>query len=122
MTGLDTTSPFPNPDRADRALDTTSRLPDADRALDTAPRFPDPDRAYRALIEAHRGLPDEASALLNTRLVLILANHIGDLAVLTDAIALAKQAMPAGEPAPEGQSSAPSSNTTARQPTGEPVP
>jgi hypothetical protein len=61
-------------------------------ALATDSRLPDPDAAYRALIEAHRGLPDEDSAALNTRLVLILANHIGDLAVLREAIALAKQA------------------------------
>lgn len=61
-------------------------------ALQTDSRFPDPDRAYRALIEAHRGLSDEESAALNTRLVLILANHIGDIDVLTDAIALAKVA------------------------------
>ncbi len=59
-------------------------------ALDTASRFPDPDRAYRALIEAHRGLSDEQSARLNTRLVLILANQIGDLEALRQAIALAK--------------------------------
>jgi hypothetical protein len=68
-------------------------------ALDTASRFPDPDRAYRALIEAHRGLSDEASALLNTRLVLILANQIGDLDTLLEAIALAKQAMPPSDAA-----------------------
>jgi hypothetical protein len=54
-------------------------------------RFPDPDLAYRALIEAHRGLSDEDSATLNTRLVLILANQIGELQVLEEAIALAKQ-------------------------------
>ncbi|MDQ4136437.1 MAG: DUF2783 domain-containing protein [Pseudomonadota bacterium] len=63
-------------------------------ALDTTSRFPDPDRAYRTLIEAHRGLSDSESALLNTRLVLILASHIGDLGVLEEAIALAKQTMP----------------------------
>ena len=58
--------------------------------LDTDSRFPDPDLAYRALIDAHRGLSDEESAALNTRLVLILANQIGDLEVLQQAIALAK--------------------------------
>jgi hypothetical protein len=58
--------------------------------LETDSRFPDPDRAYRALIEAHRGLSDEESAALNTRLVLILANHVGDQDVLEAAIALAK--------------------------------
>jgi hypothetical protein len=62
-------------------------------ALITESRFPDPDRAYRALIEAHRGLSDEESAALNSSLVLILANHIGDHAVLQEALALAKQSM-----------------------------
>ena len=66
--------------------------------LDTTSRFPDPDRAYRALIEAHRGLSDAESAALNTRLVLILANYIGDLGVLEEAIALAKQTMPEPDP------------------------
>jgi hypothetical protein len=61
--------------------------------LDTDSRFPDPDLAYRALIEAHRGLSDEESAAVNSRLVLILANHIGDAAVLAEAIRLARAAM-----------------------------
>jgi hypothetical protein len=60
--------------------------------LDTESRFPDPDRAYRALIEAHRGLTEEESAAFNTRLVLILANQVGDLAKLEAAVALARQA------------------------------
>jgi Protein of unknown function (DUF2783) len=64
--------------------------------LDTESRFADPDRAYRALIEAHRGLADEDSAALNTRLVLILSNQIGDHAVLAEAIRLARQSLPAG--------------------------
>ncbi len=58
--------------------------------LVTKSRFPDPDRAYRALIEAHRGLAEADSAMLNTRLVLILANEIGDHDILAAAIALAK--------------------------------
>ena len=58
--------------------------------LITASQFPDPDAAYRAVIEAHRGLSDEASASLDARLVLVLANHIGDPEVLAEAIALAK--------------------------------
>lgn len=65
-------------------------------ALDTRLRLPDPDRAYRALIDAHRGLDEEASATLNTRLVLILANHIGDETVLEEAIALARGATTGG--------------------------
>ena len=58
--------------------------------LITASQFPDPDAAYRAIVEAHRGLSDAASADLDARLVLVLANHIGDPAVLAEAIALAK--------------------------------
>lgn len=61
--------------------------------LVTESRLADPDRSYRALIESHRGLSDEDSAALNSRLVLILANHIGEHAVLQEAIALAKQSM-----------------------------
>jgi hypothetical protein len=58
--------------------------------LVTASRFADPDAAYVALVEARRGLSEDAAAALEARLVLILANHIGDLDVLKEAIALAK--------------------------------
>jgi Protein of unknown function (DUF2783) len=58
--------------------------------LITASRFPDPDSAYRALVEARRSLADADASALDARLVLILANHIGDLDVLREAIALAK--------------------------------
>jgi hypothetical protein len=61
--------------------------------LVTAVRFESPDAAYVTLVEARRGLADEAAAALDLRLVLILANHIGDLDVLSEAIALAKAAM-----------------------------
>ena len=70
-------------------------------ALVTESRFADPDRAYRALIEAHRGLTDEESAALNSRLVLILANHIGDHAVLQEALELAKRCDEPGKDTPE---------------------
>jgi hypothetical protein len=58
--------------------------------LVTASRFADPDAAYVALVEARRGLAVEAAADLDAKLVLILANHIGDIDVLTEAIALAR--------------------------------
>lgn len=58
--------------------------------LITVSQFPDPDAAYRTIIDAHRGLSDAASAELDARLVLLLANHIGDAEVLAEAIALAK--------------------------------
>jgi hypothetical protein len=59
--------------------------------LITTSRFPNPDAAYEALVDARRGLSDEAAAELDAKLVLILANHIGDLAVLREAITLAKR-------------------------------
>jgi hypothetical protein len=58
--------------------------------LVTASRFANPDAAYVLLVEARRGLSDSAAAALDARLVLILANHIGDTDVLKEAIALAK--------------------------------
>jgi Protein of unknown function (DUF2783) len=58
--------------------------------LITDSQFADPDSAYRALVEARRSLSDTEASALDSRLVLILANHIGDLDVLREAIALAK--------------------------------
>jgi hypothetical protein len=52
----------------------------------------DADAAYVALVEARRGLSEAEAAALDTRLVLILANHINDIEVLREAIALAKTA------------------------------
>ena len=51
------------------------------------------DDFYEALIRAHQGLSDAQSHTLNARLVLILANHVGDLAVLQEAIALARRSL-----------------------------
>ena len=62
-------------------------------ALSTSSNFTKPDDAFRAIVEAHRGLSDEQSADFDAALVLILANHIGDLDVLREAIALAKDRM-----------------------------
>ena len=49
------------------------------------------DDFYEALIEAHRDLSDEDSERLNARLILLLANHVGDIAVLKEALALARR-------------------------------
>jgi hypothetical protein len=57
--------------------------------LRTEPRLTDPDGFYQAIMDAHRGLDAEASHRFDARLLLILANHIGDAAVLREAIALA---------------------------------
>jgi hypothetical protein len=62
-------------------------------ALSTSSNFPKPDDAFRAIVEAHHGLSDAQSADLDAALVLVLANHIGDLDVLNEAIVLAKRRM-----------------------------
>jgi hypothetical protein len=49
-----------------------------------------PDDFYQELIDLHRGLTDADSALVNAKLVLLLANHIGDMAVLREAMAAAR--------------------------------
>ena len=59
--------------------------------LSTSSNFSKPDDAFRAIVEAHRGLTEAQSADLDAALVLVLANHIGDLDVLREAIALAKR-------------------------------
>jgi hypothetical protein len=61
--------------------------------LSTKSNFPKPDDAFRVVVEAHHGLSDEQSADLDAALVLILANHIGDVDVLREAIALARRRM-----------------------------
>lgn len=63
-------------------------------ALITDPNLPDTDAVYQRLIEAHDGLDDDASLCLNARLILLLANHIGDRDVVCEAIALAAEAAP----------------------------
>ena len=65
--------------------------------LSTSSNFARPDDAFRAIVEAHRGFSDEQSADFDAALVLILANHIGDIEVLRDAIALAKRRMTDGQ-------------------------
>ena len=54
------------------------------------------DDFYEALIETHRELSDEQSEMVNARLILLLANHIGDISVLREAMKLAREGV-AGE-------------------------
>lgn len=51
------------------------------------------DRFYDLLIQGHQGLADAESEQLNARLVLLLANHIGELGVLADAIQIARSSL-----------------------------
>ena len=61
--------------------------------LSTSSNFAGPDDAFRMVVEAHRGLSETQSADLDAALVLVLANHIGDIDVLREAIALARRRM-----------------------------
>ena len=58
--------------------------------LNTECKIPAPDDFYERLIATHRGLTDAESALVNARLILLLANHIGDPAVLAQAMSAAR--------------------------------
>lgn len=58
--------------------------------LTIEPNLPDPDGFYERLIEAHRGLDGPASRRLNARLILLLANHVGDAQVLDEALRIAR--------------------------------
>ena len=60
--------------------------------LITTPHLSAPDDFYEALIDTHRDLSNEQSQALNARLVLLLANHIGDFDVLKQALLAARGA------------------------------
>lgn len=61
--------------------------------LITAPNITDPDGFYAALLAAHKGRTAAESHAINARLVLILANHVGDRATLDAALDLAGRAL-----------------------------
>lgn len=54
--------------------------------LNTNSNFAVPDDFYDCLIEAHRDLATEQSHAMNAALVLLLANHIGDMHVIREAL------------------------------------
>jgi hypothetical protein len=62
---------------------------DADK-LNIEPNLGAPDDFYEALIEMHRDLTPQQSQLVNAKLILLLANHVGDLTVLREAMAHAR--------------------------------
>ena len=59
-------------------------------ALNRQPNIPDQDVFYAELINRQRDLSDEQADMMLAKLVLILANHVGDRAVLSEAMALAR--------------------------------
>jgi hypothetical protein len=64
--------------------------------INTDPNISSSDDFYQLLIDSHRNLSQEESALVNAKLVLLLANHIGDLRVLRQAMIKAREGV--GEP------------------------
>lgn len=64
-------------------------------ALITHPNVARPDDLYEALIRLHDGLDDAQSLAANSRLILLLINHIGDEQVLREAFDLARGEQPA---------------------------
>ena len=59
-------------------------------SLTLQPNFQDADGFYAALLAAHKGLSEAESAALNARLILILANHVGEKATLDEALKVAR--------------------------------
>ena len=59
--------------------------------LNSQPNIAAPDDFYQQLIDLHRDLSDEQSALVNAKLILLLANHVGDAATLRAALAAARE-------------------------------
>lgn len=61
--------------------------------MNTAPTLADPDGLYEKLLEAQRGLGDEQTRLFTARLVLLLANQVGDDRVIEECIDAARRAI-----------------------------
>lgn len=59
--------------------------------LNTEANIARPDDFYELLIDIHRDKSDEESAAINARLILLLANHIGDMEVLKEAMKIAAE-------------------------------
>jgi len=67
--------------------------------MNTQPNILDPDGFYELLLDAHAGLSDHESQLVNAKLVLLLANQLGDIKVLRTCIEAAR---PKRQPSPSG--------------------
>lgn len=66
--------------------------------LNLEPNIADMDAFYERLIDTHNGLSDADSQMVNAKLVLLLANHIGDMDVLAEAFAKARSGVIAAAP------------------------
>jgi hypothetical protein len=68
----------------------TAHLPSG-TLLNTQPNIQAPDDFYQELVDMHRDLSAQQSALVNAKLILLLANHVGDPAILREAMRAARQ-------------------------------
>ena len=59
--------------------------------MKTTLNLPDADGFYELLLDAHLGLTKEQSDLVNARLILLLANQVGDAQVLKDCVEAARR-------------------------------
>lgn len=55
-----------------------------------------PDEIYNAIVDAHKDLDDAQCRALDARLILLLANHVGDEAAIREALAAARQSVAEG--------------------------
>lgn len=84
----------------DRPADGTS----APGRLRIEPRIDSPDDLYEILLEAHRGLSDDQAWRVTAKIALLLANHVGDAAVVREAARLARAAAEPAEPTSDERS------------------
>ncbi len=59
-------------------------------ALNLAPNILQPDQFYQTLIQAQSQLDEDQAMRMNAKLILLLANHIGDIEVLEQALKAAQ--------------------------------
>ena len=64
--------------------------------MKTTMHLQDADGFYEHLLDAHAGLNRDQSELLNARLILLLANQVGDARVLQECLLAARDGVPAG--------------------------
>lgn len=74
------------------------------KGLNLAPNIEDGDGFYDELLQAHEGLDKAGSDALNARLILVLCNHIGERAVIREALAVARNAARGEARNPRGKS------------------
>ncbi len=67
--------------------------------LNLAPNTADPDGVFQLIVDMHAGLDEAESAAANARLILLLANHIGDAAVIAEATRIAREGVAVRTPA-----------------------